>query len=123
MRTTAKARSRNIGLKRNIKEATKAFHTKPTAEALSKAQSTLDIAVKKNLLKKGTASRRKARLAKVARDAGVKLGAKSAKKPVAAKKAAAVKKVVAKKPVAKKTSVKKAAAKPVNKKAVVTKKK
>ena len=82
-------RERNIGLKKNIKSAVKDFLAKPSAETLAKAQSEIDTAVKKKLLKKTTAARRKASLAKVAKDAGVKL--------------TAAKKAPAKKPAAKKT--------------------
>lgn len=124
MKQTAKRRERNVGIKRDIKGAVKAFVAKPSAEKLSAAQSELDTAVKKGLLKKATASRRKAGLARAAKAAGVKLGASAAKKPVAKKapvktaavakkapvKAVAAKKApVAKKPVAKKAPVKKAA--------------
>ena len=35
MKQTAKRRERNIGIKRDIKTATKAFMAKPTAEGLS----------------------------------------------------------------------------------------
>ena len=84
MKQTAKRRERNIGIKRDIKTATKAFMAKPTAEGLSAAQSELDTAVKKGLLKKATASRRKSSLAKVAKEAGVKLSTtKKATKPAA----------------------------------------
>lgn len=109
-------RERNVGLKRDIKEATKAFMAKPTSETLSKAHSTLDTAVKKNLLKKNTVARRKAQLAKVAKDAGVKLA--PAKKATTAKPAAkaapkttAAKPAAAKKPTTKTTAAKKAPAK------------
>lgn len=102
-------RERNVGIKRDIKEATKAFLAKPSAETLSKAHSELDTAVKKKLLKKNTVARRKASLAKVAKDAGVKLATakkaaapKPAAKPAAAKKPAATKAPAAKKPAAKK---------------------
>ena len=81
MKQTAKRRERNVGIKRDIKTAVKAFMAKPTAEGLSAAQSEIDTAVKKKLIKKATASRRKAGLAKVAKEAGVK--------PAAAKKKAA----------------------------------
>ena len=64
---------RNIATKRAIKASTKAFAAEPSAAALSQAQSELDKAVKKGLLKKNTASRRKASLAKAAKAAGVKL--------------------------------------------------
>lgn len=109
MKQTVKRRERNVGIKRDIKTAVKSFITKPTSESLSKAQSELDTAVKKGLLKKNTASRRKAGLAKVAKEAGVK--------PVAAKKAATKPAAAAKKAPAKATAKPAAAKKPVAKKA------
>lgn len=115
MKQTAKRRERNVGIKRDIKTAIKAFIAKPTAEGLSKAQSEIDTAVKKKLIKKNTASRRKSNLVKVAKAAGVKpattakktapkaTSAKpAAKKPAA--KPAAEKKAPAKKPAAKKAT-------------------
>jgi ribosomal protein S20 len=120
MKQTAKRNERNVGIKRDIKSAVKAFLAKPTSEGLSAAHSELDTAVKKNLLKKNTVARRKSNLAKVAKDAGVKLAStkKPAVKPAAAKKPAVskkettakapVKKTPAKKPAAKKTTTKKA---------------
>jgi ribosomal protein S20 len=110
---TIKRRERNVGIKRDIKDATKAFMAKPTAKGLSAAQSEIDTAVKKGLIKKNTAARRKSQLSAVAKKAGVKL--ETAKKTVtkAAPKAAvkpAAKKVVAK-PAAKKSPVKKSAVK------------
>jgi len=110
MKQTIKRRERNVGIKRDIKTAVKAFIAKPTSEGLSAAQSELDTAVKKKLIAKNTAARRKSQLAKVAKEAGVKLApAKKAaeKKPAATKKA----------PVAKEAPVKKTAAKPAAKKA------
>ena len=124
---TIKRRERNVGIKRDIKNATKAFLAKPTAEGLSAAHSELDTAVKKGLLKKNTVARRKSQLARVAKDAGVKLAVakktatkaapkataapaakpaveKAAVKKPATTKAATVKKPAAKKPVAKKTT-------------------
>ena len=124
MKQTAKRRERNVGIKRDIKSAVKAFMAKPTSEGLSAAHSELDTAVKKKLLKKNTVARRKSQLSKVAKDAGVKLApAKkaAAAKPAAAKKpatkpaakaapkAAAAKKAPAKKPAAKKPAAKKTA--------------
>lgn len=100
---TVKRRERNVGIKRDIKEAVKAFIAKPTAATLSKAQSEIDTAVKKNLLNKNTAARRKANLSKLAKEAGVKLGS--------AKKVAAAKPATAKKPAAKAAAPKKAPAK------------
>lgn len=116
MKQTAKRRDRNVGIKRDIKSAVKAFLAKPTSEGLSKAHSELDTAVKKKLLKKNTVARRKSHLAKVAKEAGVKLAPakKTATKPTAAKKPAAKAasaKTTAKPATAKKAPVKKPAAK------------
>lgn len=115
MKQTAVRRERNVGIKRDIKTAVKAFMAKPTSEGLSAAHSELDTAVKKKLLKKNTVARRKSQLAKVAKDAGVKLA--PAKKAVAAKPAPAKKPAAkaapkaaapAKKPATKKPAAKKA---------------
>lgn len=65
-------RERNIATKRTLKDATKAFHAAPSAATLSAATSAIDVAVKKNILNKNTAARRKALLAKTAKEAGVK---------------------------------------------------
>jgi len=65
-------RAHNVEIKKDIKAALKAFKTNPTAENLSKAQSEYDKAAKKNLLKKNTASRRKAALARFAKEANAK---------------------------------------------------
>jgi len=73
MRQTAKRRERNVGIKKDIKGAVKAFVAEPSAKNLSKAQSELDKAVKKGLIKKNTAARRKASLTAAAKKAGVKL--------------------------------------------------
>ena len=66
---TAVRRQRNIGIKRDIKSATKAFAAQPTAENLAAAYSELDTAVKKGLLKKNTAARRKSALSRMAKAA------------------------------------------------------
>lgn len=108
---TIKRNERNVGIKRDVKNATKAFLAKPTAATLSAAQSEIDTAVKKKLLKKNTASRRKANLAKIAKEAGVKLSTgkkttpKTAVKPAVAKKPAT--KTATAKPAAKKAPAKK----------------
>jgi len=122
---TIKRRERNIVTKRSFRDAIKEFNAAPSAATLSAAQSALDTAVKKNVLEKNTASRRKAQLSKIAKDAGVKLAtgtkkaapAKAAPKAAAAKPAAkattakpaakAATKTVAKKPAAKKPASKK----------------
>lgn len=99
---TIKRRERNVVTKRDLKDAVKAFMAKPSAATLSKAQSEIDTAVKKGLLEKNTAARRKSNLSKLAKEAGVKLTAakKTAVKPAAAKTVA---KPAAKKPAAKAT--------------------
>lgn len=118
---TIKRRDRNVGIKRDIKGAVKAFHAGPSAETLAAAHSELDTAVKKGLLKKNTVARRKSQLARIAREAGVKLApakkaaapkaAATTTKPAAAKKPAATKATTAKAAPAKKPAVKKPAAK------------
>lgn len=125
MKQTAVRRERNVATKKDIKSAVKAFLAKPTAEGLAAAQSEYDTAVKKGLLKKATVARRKSALAKVAKEAGVKLPKgddkpKVATKPAAtkpaakagpAKKPAAKAPAAAKKPAAKKPAAKKPAPK------------
>jgi len=101
---TLKRRERNISIKKDIKTAVKAFSAEPSTKTLAAAQSEIDTAVKKGLIKKNTAARRKSALSKIAKKAGVTLEAskKPAAKPAAAKKTAA-KKAPAKKPAAKKS--------------------
>lgn len=119
VRQAATRRDRNVGTKRAIKLAVKAFTAEPNQSTLASAQSAIDTAVKKNVLEKATAARRKSALVKLAKAAGVKPAA--AKKAKAATKPAA--KPATKKPVAKPTTaaakapaVKKPAAKPAAKK-------
>jgi ribosomal protein S20 len=120
---TIKRRERNVGIKRDIKTAVKAFHAKPSAKTLSAAHSELDTAAKKGLIKKNTIARRKSQLAKVAKDAGVKLettkkaATAAPKKPAAKKTTAAAKPAAEKKPAAKTTAKKAPAKKPAAKKA------
>ena len=115
-------RERNVATKKDVKSAVKTFHAKPTAKTLAAAQSEIDTAVKKNVLNKNTAARRKSALAKIAKEAGVKLDA--AKKAPAAKPAAT--KAPAKKPAtktaAKPASAKKPTAKAATKTAATAKK-
>ena len=98
-RQAVKRTAQNQQIKKFIKAALKAFKADPTPENLSKAQSEYDKAAKKGLLKKNTASRRKANLVKIA---------KNAKNEAQATPKKTVKKAAAKKPAAKKT-VKKSA--------------
>ena len=107
-RQSVKRREQNQEIKKTIRAALKEFRSKPTAEKMAKVQSEYDKAVKKGLMKKNTASRRKAKLADYAKAKGVKMAA--AKK--AAPKAAATKAPAAKKPVTKTTAAKTPAKKP-----------
>ena len=113
-------RERNVATKKDVKSAVKAFHAKPSAKTLSAAQSEIDTAVKKNILDKRTAARRKSQLSRVAKEAGVKLettkkaptkAAPEATTKPAAKKTAttAAKKPAAKKPATKTTTAAKKA--------------
>ena len=101
---TLKRRERNISIKKDIKTAVKAFSAEPSTKTLAAAQSEIDTAVKKGLIKKNTAARRKSALSKIAKKADVTLetAKKPAAKPATAKKTAA-KKAPAKKPATKKT--------------------
>lgn len=72
-RQAEKRTEHNVEIKKSIKAALKAFKANPTPATLAKAQSEYDKAVKKNLLKANTASRRKAKLHDIAKKAGVKL--------------------------------------------------
>ena len=116
VRTAKKATVRNAKTKKGLRGALKAFHGKITGSSHSKAQSAIDKAVKKGVISKNKAARRKSQLAKKAKAAGSKPAA-AAKKATVAKKPAVKKAAPAKKVVAKKPAVKKAAAKkPVAKK-------
>ena len=72
-RQAVKRTEHNQEIKKDIKAAVKAFKSNPTAGTLKKAQSEYDKAVKKDLIKKNTAARRKAKLHSIAKSEGVKL--------------------------------------------------
>lgn len=72
-RQSVKRTANNRKIKTAIKTAVKAFIAEPNQKNLSTAQSEFDKAVKKGLLKKNTASRRKANLSKIAKQAQVKI--------------------------------------------------
>lgn len=124
-RQATKRRSNNEAIKKTIRTALKDFKNKPTSEKMAKVQSEYDKAVKKGLMKKATASRRKAKLAAFAKANNVKVAAskkaapkaaaKPAAKPAAEKKTPAKKATAAKKPAAKKAPAKKTAAKKAEK--------
>ncbi|MBQ9684570.1 30S ribosomal protein S20 [Candidatus Saccharibacteria bacterium] len=125
-RQAVKRRNNNQATKKVIRNALKDFRNKPTAEKMAIVQSEYDKAVKKGLMKKNTASRRKANLAKWAKEHNVKIATATSKKVAAPKaetkvaekpvaktttKKTATKKAPAKKATAKKTTAKKAAEK------------
>lgn len=103
VRVTAKATARNVKTKKLVKGSVKQLRVKPNQAALSKAQSAIDTAVKKGLIHKNKAARKKSRLAADAKKAGVKLG----KSPVKKTATKAVTSPKAKKPVPKKAATKK----------------
>lgn len=107
VKVARKATIRNSKTKRNLKTTLKSFQSalkskKGIGEAQSKAQSNLDIAVKKGLVHKNKAARKKKQL--------------SAKAKAAGAKATTTKKVTSKKPAAQKTTAKKPAVKKTSKK-------
>lgn len=114
VKVAAKQTSQNAKTKRTFREGIKAFQTaltgkKDTTKAQAAAYSAIDKAVKKGIISKNRAARKKSQLNAKAKAAGTtKPGTKVAKKAVAkpaVKKAApkaVAKKAPAKKPVAKK---------------------
>ena len=101
-RADVKKRDKNLKIKGAVKKAVKNFERTTDFKNFREAQSELDKAVKKGLIKKNTAARRKAALVKTAKKAGVKVVAKVKKsgdvKVVTSKaKAAAPKKAAPKK--------------------------
>ena len=80
-RQATKRRSNNEAIKKTIRTALKDFKNKPTNEKMAKVQSEYDKAVKKGLMKKATASRRKAKcdaLVKAIHDKGYTMDIKTA---------------------------------------------
>lgn len=124
VKTAKKATARNVKTKRSFRTAVKNFRaqksTKGGSEALSEAQAKIDTAVKKGVLHKNTAARKKRQLAQEAKEAGVKPNTKK-KTPSTAKKTS-TKKTTAKKATPKKTTSKKRTT-PSTKKADSSKKK
>jgi small subunit ribosomal protein S20 len=115
VRIAAKARARNAGTKRTLRDAMKAFSKAVEAgkaadiqKAERAAVSAIDTAAKKAIIHKNKAARQKAALAAKAKAAGVKptkAPAKAAPAKAAAPKKAAktpAKKAAAKKPASKK---------------------
>lgn len=116
VRTADKATARNRKTKRSVKGAIKSLQAslagdkKKATELLSQAQSEIDTAVKKGVMHKNKAARKKAQLAKASKEAGVKT-AKAAAKKAPAKTTAKPAKKPAAKVATKKAPVKKPATK------------
>lgn len=100
VRTSNKAATQNRKTKRTLKSAVKAFQAslsgdkKKASSLQSKAQSAIDKALKKNVIHKNKAARKKRQLAKAAKAANTGVAKKTAAK------------APAKKPVVKKTTKK-----------------
>lgn len=107
VRVAERAAIRNSKTKRSLKSALKAFVTGVKQDNLSKAQSELDKAVKKGIITKNKAARKKKQLSAQAKAAGVKLSKTTKAAPKTAAKKAPAKKAVVKKPVVKKAAAKK----------------
>src|SRR5262245_3198362 len=105
VRVARKAAIRNSKVKRSLRASLKAFAAGNKSDDARKVQSDLDRAVKKGIIHKNKAARKKKQLAAQAKAAGVKPAAKKAAPK------ATVKKAPAKKTVTKKTTVKKTATK------------
>jgi len=122
VRVIRKATIRNVKIKRQLREAIKVFQknakssdAKKSAQALSKAQSAIDKAGKKNIMHKNKVARKQRQLATAAKVAGIKpisFKKKSDTKTVA-KKSSPTKKSSSKKPT---TPKKPTANKPTTKK-------
>ncbi len=132
VKVAAKQSIQNAKTKRSMRESIKAFQAKLTAKkdtttAQSEAYSAIDTAVKKGVISKNRAARKKSQLNAAAKSAGTtKSGAKATKsatkkkadttqKTAKAKKATTAKKPAAKKAPAKTTTAKKPAAKKATK--------
>ncbi|HZP55445.1 MAG TPA: 30S ribosomal protein S20 [Candidatus Saccharimonadales bacterium] len=90
VRVAAKARARNLHTRREVRRTLKAYTAavesgKPVevAKAHKEAMSALDIAAKKAVMHKNKAARYKAKLASLAKTAGIKPGKAVVKKPTA----------------------------------------
>ena len=91
VRVANKAAARNSKTKRTLRAALKAFHASITGDNANKAQSALDQAVKKGVIHKNKAARKKRQLAAASKKAGTKAPAKTTAKKAPAKKPAAKK--------------------------------
>lgn len=116
VRVAEKQSIQNSKTKRSLRESIKSFYAsleakKDTTKAQSEAYGAIDTAVKKGVITKNKAARKKSQLNTASKVAGTtKAGAKKTAKPAAkkpaAKKTTTTKKAPAKKPAAKKTTKK-----------------
>lgn len=104
VRVANKAAVRNSKIKRTLRSTIKSFTASLKGEDQRKAQSALDKAVKKGVISKNKASRKKKQLSAKAKAAGTKI-TKSTTNKTPAKKAP-LKKTIAKKAPTKKTTKK-----------------
>lgn len=110
VRVARKATSRNVRTKRDINLAVKKLTAKPSSDNFAEAQSAIDTAVKKGLIHKNKAARKKRQLATAAKAAGLKITSKKtapkktsdSKPKTATTKKSPVKKSPSKKPVTQK---------------------
>lgn len=103
VKQTRKATVRNARVKKSLRGALKSFTKTTSSKNHSAAQSAIDTAVKKGLMHKNKAARKKRQLAAAAKAAGTKVEKKAVKaKTTTVKKAAPAKKPAAKKAPAKK---------------------
>lgn len=116
VRVTARATERNRVTRNTLRGALKDFVAsvsggKKTSQSHADAQRALDVAVKKGIIHKNKAARKKAQLAKAMKSSGAKVEKSSKVKAPAVKKVApkavVTKKPAVKKPVAKKVTAKK----------------
>ena len=91
VRVAKKATVRNSKTKRSLKASVKSFLGKKSDDNFRKAQSNLDKAVKKGVMSKNKAARKKRQLATAAKAAGVKPAKKTTVKKAAPKKPASKK--------------------------------
>ncbi len=129
MRQTAKRRARNVSSKRSMRgemkllmEQIESKDAKKAAETLKRVQSELDKAVKKNILKKNTAARKKAQLSAKVKAIGGKSTPTAKKAPTKPAAKANTAKSGPKKATPAKAPVKKAAVKKAPAKKTITKK-
>jgi small subunit ribosomal protein S20 len=112
VRVTARATERNRGTRSKLRATYKSFVAsikvgKKTADTHADAQRALDTAVKKGVMHKNKAARKKAQLSRAMKASGAQVEKSTKAKAPTATKTAPVKKATAAKPAAKKTPAKK----------------